>query len=169
MGRLENISLGDLLDLKEEVEGGVPQERVLAAIGRKQGDTLNRLAERHAVTEKTIRNWLDRFEQHPLREAPFDADRPGRPPKLSAEQRSQLFDEFQQSPTELGYDHQAWTTDLAAHHIRSTYSVEYTTRHVKNLLNEAGLSWRTARSRHTDADPAVEAEFQETVQKNDQS
>jgi len=169
MDRLEDISLSELSDLKESVDGGIPQERILAAIGRKQGDTLDRLAERHGVVEKTIRNWLSRFEEYPLEEAPFDADRPGRPTKLSAEDRSQLFDEFQQSPTELGYDRQAWTTDLASHHIQSTYGVEYTTRHVKNLLDEAGLSWRTARPRHTDADPEVEEEFQETVQKNDRS
>lgn len=169
MDRLEDISLTELVELKESVNGGVPQERVLAAIGRKQGDSLDRLAERHGVVEKTVRNWLDRFEEHPLEEAPFDAERPGRPAKLSKEECSQLFDEFQQPPTELGYDRQAWTTDIAAHHIQSTYGVEYTTRHVKNLLDEAGLSWRTARSRHTDADPEIEAEFQETVQKNDQS
>ncbi|MCU4801965.1 winged helix-turn-helix domain-containing protein [Halobacteria archaeon HArc-gm2] len=169
MNRLEEVSLSELVDLKESVDGSVPQERVLAAIGRKQGDTLGRLAERHGVVEKTIRNWLDRFEEHPLEEAPFDAERPGRPTKLSAEDRSQLFDEFRQNPTELGYDQQAWTTDLASHHIRSKYGVEYTTRHINNLFDQAGLSWRTARSRHTDADPEVEEEFQETVQKNDRS
>lgn len=169
MDRLEDTSLAELVELKESVDGGIPQERILAAIGRKQGDTLDRLAERHGVVEKTIRNWLDRFEEYPLEEAPFDAERPGRPTKLPEEDHSQLLDEFRQSPTELGYDRQAWTTDLAAHHIRATYGVEFTARHVQNLLDEAGLSWRTARSRHTDADPKVEEEFQETVQKNDQS
>lgn len=169
MGRLDDVSLEELIELKEEVDGGVPQERVLAAIGRKQGDTLDRLAERHGVVEKTIRNWLDRFEEYPLQDAPFDEHRPGRPAKLSEEQWSQLFDDFEHSPTELGYDRQAWTTDLAAHHIRSTYGVEYTARHVRYLLKKAGLSWRMARPRHTDADPEIEDEFQDTVQKNERS
>jgi hypothetical protein len=61
MGRLDDITLKELHEVREQTEGGVPQERVLAAIGRKQGDTLERLAERHDVVEKTIRNWLDRF------------------------------------------------------------------------------------------------------------
>lgn len=169
MGRLDDVSLEELLDLKDQTEGEIPRERVLAAIGRKQGDTLEELAERHGVVEKTIRNWLDRFDQLPLAEAPYDDHRSGRPPKLSESQQSQLFEEFQQSPTDLGYDRQAWTTALAAHHIRTEYGVTYTDRHVRDLLTDAGLSWRTARPRHDDADDARQKEFQTTVQKNERS
>lgn len=169
MGRLDNISLEELQQLKANTRGEVPRERVLAAIGRKQGDTLARLAERHGVVEKTIRNWLDRFVEYPLEDAPYDEERPGREPFLSDEQYEQLFEEFRTTPTELGYDRQAWTTSLAAHHIRETYGVEYTDRHVRNLMHEAGLSWRKGRPRHTDADPALEAEFKQTVQKNERS
>jgi len=61
MGRLDDITLEELQDLRERTEGEIPRERVLAAIGRKQGDELETLAERHGVVEKTIRNWLDRF------------------------------------------------------------------------------------------------------------
>lgn len=167
MGRLDDISLEELQDLRERTEGEIPRERVLAAIGRKQGDTLARLAERHGVVEKTIRNWLDRFAAEPLEEAPYDEQRPGRPAKLTDEQKEQVIKEFTRPPTELGYDRQAWTSSLAAHHIETTYDVDYTVRHVRYLLNEAGLSWRTARPRHEDADPEREAEFQEMVQKND--
>lgn len=34
-------------------------------------------------------------------------------------------------------------------------------------MHEAGLSWRTARPRHHEADPEKEAEFQETLEKNE--
>jgi transposase len=162
---LDGISLAALVDPKEETDGEIPRERLLAAIGRKQGDTLDRLAERHGVVEKTIRNWLDRFDQLPLADAPYDDHRPGRPPKVSIEQLSQVFDEFQQPPTDLGSDRQAWTTALAAHHIQTAYDVEYTRRHVRDLLTGAGLSWQTARQRHVDADGTLEDAFQTTVQK----
>jgi transposase len=169
MGRLDGISLEELRELKDETEGEIPRERVLAAIGRKQGDQLDTLAERHGVAEKTIRNWLDRFAQRPLQDAPYDEQRPGRPSKLSDDEQSQLFEEFRQSPTELGYDRQAWTTALAAHHIQDEYGVTYTDRHVRELMHDAGLSWRTARPRHDDADDLRQKEFQTTVQKNDRS
>lgn len=61
MGRLDDISLQDLQNQLEQTDGEKSTKRVLTAIARKQGDTLERLAERHNVCEKTIRNWLDRF------------------------------------------------------------------------------------------------------------
>ena len=61
MGRLDGITLEELHEIREQTDGGKPRERVPAAIGRKQGDHLDTLAERHGVVEKTIRNWLDRF------------------------------------------------------------------------------------------------------------
>jgi len=107
MGRLEEVALEELYELKEEIDEGKPRERVLAAIGRKQGDQLDTLAKRHGVVEKTIRNWLDRFEEEPIEQAPYDAPRPGGPAKIEGEQREQLFEQLQQPPTELGYDQQA--------------------------------------------------------------
>lgn len=169
MGRLDGITLEELHELREETEGEIPRERVLAAIARKQGDTLNRLAERHGVAEKTIRNWLDRFAEESLADAPYDADRSGRPPKLSEEEYSSLLDDLKRSPEEFGYERQAWTSKLALHHIEDEYGVEYTLRHTRNIMKEAGLSWRSARPRHTDANPEVEAEFKETVEKNETS
>ena len=56
MGRLDEITLEELHGVREQTEGEKPRERVLAAIGRKQGDQINTLAERHGVVEKTIRN-----------------------------------------------------------------------------------------------------------------
>lgn len=58
MGRLDDVTLEELQRLREQTERTIPRERVLAAIGRKQGDELETLAKRHSVVEKTIRNWL---------------------------------------------------------------------------------------------------------------
>jgi transposase len=87
MGRLDDITLEELHEVREQTEGEKPRERVLAAIGRKQGAQIDTLAERHGVVEKTIRNWLDRFAEQPIEQAPYDAPRPGGPSKLTREQR----------------------------------------------------------------------------------
>jgi transposase len=82
MGRLDGVTLEKLHEVREQTEGEIPREQVLAAIGRKQGDYTDTLAERHDVAEKTIRNWLDRFEKNPIEQAPYDDPRPRRPSKL---------------------------------------------------------------------------------------
>ena len=107
MGRFDDITMEELQELREQTEGGVPQERVLAAIGRKQGDQIDTLAERHGVVERTIIYWLDRFEEEPIEQAPYDEPRPGRPSKLDDDEREQLFEDLQNPPTELGYEQQA--------------------------------------------------------------
>jgi transposase len=169
MGRLDDITLEELQELREQTEGEIPRERVLAAIGRKQGDELETLAERHGVVEKTIRNWLDRFAEEPIEQAPYDDPRPGRPSKLDEHERNQFFEQLQQSPTELGYEQQAWSPKLLLHHVKEEYGVEYSEGHARKLLGKAGLSCRTARPRNHEANPEQEAEFQETVEKNGRS
>ena len=166
MGRLNNITLEELHEVREQTEGEKPRERVLAAIGRKQGAQIDTLAERHGIVEKTIRNWLDRLLGKPIEQAPYDAPRPGGPSKLTSKQREHLEEVLQDSPTELGYDQQAWSPKLLLHYVAREYDVEYSKRHARYLLTEAALSWRTARHRSHEADPEGEAEFQATVQKN---
>jgi len=79
---LDHISLEEPHELREQTEGEIPRERFLAAIGRKQGDEIETLAERHGAVEKTIRNWLDRFGEEPIEQAPYDDPKPGRPSKF---------------------------------------------------------------------------------------
>jgi len=148
MDRLEQITLQELQDLKEQIDEGKPRERVLAAIGRKQGDQLDTLAERHGVVEKTIRNWLDRFEDEPIEQAPYDAPRPGGPAKIEGRDREQLFEQLERPPTELGYDQQAWSAQLLLHHVKAEYDVEYHEHYAYELLRDAGLSSGTAPHQH---------------------
>lgn len=165
MARLESVTFDELRRQLAKTSEKKPAQRILTAIAYKQGDSKEALAERHDVCLKTIYNWLDRFREQPIEQAPYDASRSGRPPKLSDEQKEEFFDDLHQSPQEFGYDREAWFPLLAYHHLKDKYGVEYSLSHVYRLMHEAGLSWRTARPRHYEADPEEEAEFQETVQK----
>jgi len=92
---------------------------------RSGGKRSNTLADRHGVVTRTIQNWLNRFEEQPIEQAPYDAPRPGGPAKIDGEEREQLFEQLQQPPTELGYDQQAWSAKLLLHHVKEEYNVEY--------------------------------------------
>jgi hypothetical protein len=45
MGRVDDITLEELHEVREQTEDEKPRERVLAAIGRKQGAQIDTLAE----------------------------------------------------------------------------------------------------------------------------
>jgi len=109
---------------------------------------------------------LDRFADRSLDEAPYDDDRSGRPAKLTDEQQAAFLADLQQSPEALGYDRHSWFPALAHHHLKTDHGVEYSLRHVYRLLDEAGLTYRSARPQHYRADPEDEAEFRDAVQKN---
>lgn len=130
----------ELHDVREQTDRKLPRERVLAAIGRKQGDEVKTLAERHGVAENTIRNWLDRFEEEMVEQAPYDELCPGHPPKLEDSQCERLFEQLRHSPTELGYEQQTWTPTLLLHFVKEEYGVEYSKRHARKLLTATNAS-----------------------------
>ena len=140
MVRLEDIPKEDLWQLLDDIDGSVPTQRVLAAIATKQGDSTGRLADRHNVSQQTIRNWLDRFDNRPLEDAPFDDPRAGRPRKLTPDEQDRLMAELNESPKSVGFDRQAWFPRLVYHHLQSEYGVEYSLRHIRRLMREAGLT-----------------------------
>ena len=61
MEHLDEISIEELQDALDNVEGKKPTERLLAAIAYKNGVTQNELAEWYGVHQKTIYNWLKRL------------------------------------------------------------------------------------------------------------
>lgn len=139
MGRLGDVSLEALREQLKETEKKVPAQRLLTVIGRKQGDTIAELAERHGVTEKTIQNWLERFEERPIDQAPYDEHRSGRPPKLTDEERDEFLMDLHKSPSVFGYDSSTWTPELATEHLKDKYDADYSTRHVRRIINRSSI------------------------------
>jgi len=158
MIQFEETALEDLRAQLAEVEKKVPAQRVLTAIGRKLGASTAELAEIHDVSEETIRNWLNRFKEQPIEQAPYDGARPGRPPKLSDEHKEEFIADLHKSPEEFGYDRQSWLPTLASHHLKNKFGVEYSLPHIRRMMREAELSWRTTGLHHDDADLETDAD-----------
>jgi len=145
-------------------------KRLMAAIAYKHGKSPADIEETYGISKKNVYQWLDRFEERDLDDALYDKPKPGRPPKLSDEQREKLHHILEKPPEDAGYDGiQAWTPQFVQHWLKTHFEVEYSLRHFRRLMDDAGLSWRTARPEHYEADPEDVAEFQETFKKSDQN
>lgn len=84
MDHLDEISVEDLQDGLDNVEGKKPTQRLLAAIAHKNGFTQTELAERYDVQRRTIYSWLKRLDtDEPLELAVTDTHRSGRNRKPS--------------------------------------------------------------------------------------
>ncbi|GAB7018778.1 hypothetical protein JCM18750_16390 [Halostagnicola bangensis] len=145
MEHLNELSLEDLQEALEEVEGKKPTMRLLAAIAYKNGVTQTELAEWYDVERRTIYSWLKRLESESLTQAVIDADRSGRPRKLTEEQRERFEQALHETPTAVGYDASAWTPELTQRYLEETYDIEYSIPSCRRLMKEAGLRYEPAR------------------------
>jgi transposase len=141
MDHLEQISVEDLHQALDEVEGKQPTLRLTAAIAYKNGVSQTDLAEWYGVQRRTIYSWLKRLEQEPFAEAARDDHRSGRPRKLSEEQRAQFEDTLQDPPTAVGYDAPVWTPALVQQYLADTFEVDYSRPSCRRLMKEVGLRY----------------------------
>lgn len=133
---MEGVSVEELRAALEEVEEKKPTQRLLLAILYKQGPSVPMIAEWFDMRADTIYRWFSEMEREPLLEAVYDDNRPGRPAKLSDEQRAAFEGALQESPAKVGIDAAAWTPTLARRYLRDAFGVEYTLRHVRRLMHD---------------------------------
>lgn len=139
MDRLTETTVADLKQELDSVEGKKPTLRLVAAIAYKNGVPQSELAEWLDVGRRTIYNWFTSIEDEPLETAIHDERRPGRPRKLSTEQRDELHSVLQERPIEADVLAPWWTTELVQDFIRDRYGVEYSVSSCRRLMKAAGL------------------------------
>lgn len=143
MERLDGLDLGDLHEALAAVEGKKAALRVSVGIAYLNGVSPTELARWYGISRSTVYDWLDRVErlgEEPPGEVLVDADRPGRPPKLPATEREALAATLRGPPDAAGYDADAWGPDLVRRHVQTAYGVEYSERHVRDLLHDLGFA-----------------------------
>lgn len=166
MDRLEGVTVKELHECLDRVEGKTATLRIVVGINYKNDITQSELAEWYGVTRTTIHNWLDRLERlenESLEDVIYDDHRPGRPPKLTADQQEWLESILQAPPDEWGVDANAWSVRLIKRLIADQFDVEYTPRHVRILMNRAGVTLKNEQSTQFEdsnrALDSIDAEF----------
>jgi transposase len=165
---LDGISVEELQDALDNVEGKKPTERLLAAIAYKNGITQTELSEWYDVQRRTIYSWLKRLDtDKSLQQAVTDDHRSGRNRKLSESQQEQFEETVHDSPEEVGIDAPAWTPALAQEYLKETYGVEYSLPSCRRLLKEAGLSYQKPRRSAAEADEDDQEAFRDELKKSE--
>lgn len=162
MEHLDEISVEDLQQALDNVEGKKPTQRLLAAIMYKNGVSQTEIAEWYDVERKTIYNWFKRLDAKSLEQAVTDAHRPGRNRKLSEKQQQELERTLQNSPADVGYDALTWTPTLVQQYLAETFDAEYSQSSCRRLMKEAGLSYQKPRR------IAVQAETEDCDESDDE-
>ena len=171
MATLENVSVEDLRQILAEVDDADATKRLMAAITYKEMDELTQTeaAELYGFSSSWASKWFNRLERladEPFEEVVYDKPREGRPSELSDEEHEQFVEALHQSPEEAGFDAPAWSVPLARHYLIEEFGVEFCERHVRRLISEAGLSWKTARPEYYKSDERAQEAWQEGFKKS---
>ena len=91
------------------------------------------------ATRRTIRRWKALYRQKGVRGLKA-VPAPGRPMRLSVEQRNELEQVLLNGAKAVGYDTDLWTCPRVAEVIRRQFSVRYHVDHIGRLLHSLGWS-----------------------------
>jgi len=164
---LDEISVEELQDALDNVDGNKPTQRLLAAIAYNNGVTQTELAEWYDVQRRTIYSWLTRLDTDESREqAVSDNKRTGRKRKLSESEQKEFEETVHNPPEEVGIDAPAWTPALVQQYLEDAYGVEYSLPSCRWLLKEAGLSYQKPRRSAAEADETEKEEFRDELKKS---
>jgi transposase len=163
---LDEISVDELQNVINNVEGNKPTQRLLAAIACKNGVTQTEFAKWYDTGRQTIYSWLMRLERdEPLEQALSDAHRSGRKQKLSESQQEEFERTVHEPPQEAGVDAPTWTPALVQEFLEETYGIEYSYPSCRRLLKEAGLTYQKPRRSGAEAEESDNEEFHAELKK----
>lgn len=169
MARLEQVSADELREYLDDVTEKRPALRLVVGINYKEGVSQSALADWYAISRTTVHNWLNRLERladEPFEDVIYDAERPGRPAQLSPKQWDEIISILTNSPEDVGFDAPHWSPPFVQLLIQEKFDVEYSCRHVRELLNHAGFTWKTARPEFAKGDERAREAFREGFKNN---
>ena len=151
----------ELHDLYHKEEDPKAQIRLLAALLRKEGMTLEEISKKVKYPLTTVGDWLRRMHLEGISRR-YSIKQPGRPKRLTHEQEAELDLFLSQSPQKAGLPFVLWTTKLVRTFIEQHYGVVYKTRQVRNLLDDLGFSCQKPRPAHRKANKKLQEAFKKT-------
>jgi transposase len=115
---------------------------------------------------RTVSNWIKRINESGDIESLRSKKQPGRPSRLSEEQRESLKKILQESPEQHGITSNIWDGKSLSAYISDQYGVELETRACQRLFHKLGFSLKRARPVVSRADESKKAESKKTPREN---
>jgi len=155
---LESISASKLHALYAAETDGKAKLRLLAALKRKDGKTIDQIARDLEKPIMTIHNWLKALDEFGVKRR-HDIRRSGRPKRLSAEQLKLLRADLLKNPAKHGHAETFWNTKLVQEHVNQKFGVTFVSRHMTRLLHTLGFSLKKPRPWDYRANAASQKRF----------
>jgi transposase len=104
-----------------------------------EGKAATEIASILKVHHTNVCLWLHRWQNSGI-QGILEGHRPGRPDRLSGEQRTALADILDSGPVSYGFNSGVWTCSMVSRVIKEEFSVSYHPAHVSRILHELQFS-----------------------------
>jgi transposase len=121
-----------------------------------EGETVAVLADEVGVHRSAVGKWLQWFNADGV-EGLRTRTAPGRPPRLTLEQRQEVVRVVEAGPPAAGFRSGVWTGALVGEWIKERFGVEYHPQHIPRMLHQLGFSVQRPRKRLARADREAQA------------
>jgi transposase len=142
---LPGISLGRLQRLYDEESNAKAKIRLLSAIHRKKGKSIDQIAHLTSRKRRTVHSWLVRFKERGI-DGKDSRKAPGKIPALTIKQRRDLLKHLERGPPHNSPG--LWSTKGVRELITKRYKRTYVKQHVWRLMVSLGFSMQRPRKRH---------------------
>lgn len=159
---LSDVSVNELKKLYNQEKNAKAKLRLLAAIQRKNGATLDDIAFSLQKPKTTIHDWLKRFEQNNFSNI-YDIKQSGKPARLTKKQEKELEIILSSSPEKQNIPFVIWTTNLVQYIILVKFKVEFKVRQVRNIIKKINFTLQTPRPEHRKANSQAQEEFKKKL------
>ncbi len=142
---LTTTSVNQLQKLYDKEKNAKAKLRLLSAIHRKKGKSIDEIAYLLSKSRRTIHGWLVRFQQRGI-SAKDSIKQSGRPVELTIKQRKKLLKILERGPPHNPSG--LWSTKEVRELITKQFKRTYVKQHVWRLLVSVGFSMQRPRKRH---------------------
>lgn len=161
---LPNISKEELKELYKKEKGVKAKLRLLSAIQRKEGKTIDEIASSLQKPKTTIHDWLKRLEDKSI-EKIYDIKQSGKPARLTKEQEKELDNILSSPPSKQNIPFVLWTTNLVRYILITKFKVEFKVRQVRNIIRKINFTLQVPRQEHQKANEKEQEKFKVELKK----
>jgi len=119
--------------------------RLLAAVHRREGKSIDDIGYMLSKPRRTVHGWLTRFAENGIN-AKDARKQTGRPAHLTLTQKRQLINDLERGPPHNSSG--LWTTKLAQELLRRKYNAVFVKQHVWRMLDQFGFALLRPRKQH---------------------
>src|ERR1700682_1926406 len=159
----QDFGADDLRRFAARAKDGAQARRLLALAAVHDGMNRSEAARIGGVERPTLRDWVHRFNQYGP-EGLIDIKPPGRPPKLSEEQKKALKQLIETGPDSETDGVVRWRCVDLKRVLAQRFGVDLSAVNLGRVLKKLGFSHISARPQHPVQNPEALATFKNTFQ-----